>query len=133
MNTTRRGFLCSTAALAALATVNPASVLTAAPPAAPAERTIDGWAWHVWQGDIDAVLNFGNSGQNPLWGDDFKVNPDQMTVEFLSFQPDGVYRAIAKPGDVIARDPNGVFHVFEHNRIWEMLKSYERAIERHQT
>lgn len=74
-----------------------------------------------WAGDnIDAVLNFGNTGPNPRWGDDFKVNTEANTVEILTLEG----TMSARPGDWIIRGVNGEFYPCKPD-IFE--KTYEPA------
>lgn len=116
---TRRNFIKSAALLAAGAPF----IAGAVTPAAEIERARitgtgvivedeTGWAMLEWNGDVDLALEFGNTGPLPLWGDDWKVNPVNQTVEFISFLPEYPHSAgiqIARIGDTIMRAPNGVF------------------------
>lgn len=114
MNTNRRNFTKTAAALLAGALVLPAIGLPATKPSATfvVEDPETGWAWMVWGGDVDVALKFGNTGPCPLWGDDWKINPETQCVEFLSIFPfpsSGMDFQFAKLGDSIMRAPNGVF------------------------
>lgn len=114
---TRRNFIKSAALLAAGAPF----IAGAVTPAAEIERARitgtgvivedeTGWAMFEWNGDVDLALEFGNTGPLPLWGDDWKINPENQTIEFFSiigrFCPS---IEIAHLGDTIMRAPNGVF------------------------
>lgn len=60
-----------------------------------------------WTGEnVDEVLNHGNSGPAPSWGDDFKINTDAKTVEILTMEG----TMSARIGDWIIRGIKGEFY-----------------------
>jgi len=60
-----------------------------------------------WNGDnVTEILNFGNSGISPLWGDDFKV--DNKTKQVIILTPEGY--VFASKGDWIIKGIKGEFY-----------------------
>jgi len=60
-----------------------------------------------WNGNnVDEVLKFGDTGPQPLWGDDFKIHRANQQVEILTLE--GVMKA--NVGDWIIRDVEGEFY-----------------------
>lgn len=114
----RRNFIKGTAAALAVAPL----AIAAKPEFS--RGSFDGWEWMEWTGEnVKEILDFGDSGPCPLWGDDFKVvNKDFFvgypdTVHFTCFHKVEGYKwvfntitEIAYPGDFIIRSPEGYFH-----------------------
>ena len=60
-----------------------------------------------WDGqNINEILDFGDSGPFPLWGDDYKIDRDQGSVLILTAE--GTMRA--DTGDWIIRGIKGEFY-----------------------
>lgn len=60
-----------------------------------------------WTGEnVAEILNFGNTGPHPSWGDDFKINPPAHTVEILTREG----TMSAQPNDWIIRGVQGEFY-----------------------
>jgi hypothetical protein len=56
-------------------------------------------------GNVSEVLSFGDSGERPLWGDDFKIS-DTGTVEIRTLEG----TMFAKPCDWIIKGVKGEFY-----------------------
>ena len=60
-----------------------------------------------WTGrNTDEVLAFGNSGPNPKWGHDYRVDPTRLQVHILTLEG----TMVASVGDWIIKGVNGEFY-----------------------
>jgi hypothetical protein len=74
-----------------------------------------------WTGNnVDEILDFGDTGPQPLWGDDFQISDDTKQVEILTLEG----KMFGDVGDWIIRGVKGEFYACK-NDIFEM--TYEKV------
>ena len=74
-----------------------------------------------WNGDnAEEVLGFSMTGENPIWGHDYRINSEEKTVLILTLEGE----MTARVGDWIIRGISGEFYPCKPD-IFE--KTYEEA------